>query len=335
MTNARRPFLLLTLYALAFTALIGCGGGASPEEGNSNNGTSGSEAPVGPPPSFLPEAHRVLAKLDMARVRRSPVAADVESAIAGQAMWQELTAGSGIQPVQELDAMVIASEALYADRRVAVLRYVGTEAMIRDHLLQMSIARSIPLTWSEAGGFAVSTLPVPLAIPHSVVLTAAHEIVICPTDDVARIAEVARNQALRRAGNADMVVEPTLNFAAQELATADIRDRLPAYAGYPTPPNTTRVNVMEDDATHYLFVYIHADFANEADAQSALDWVTAYAAQYAGHFLVRSAGLSRPLEALQGTRAGTAIDLQTNLTPDETRRALGAAALLQMMQANR
>lgn len=323
--------MLFVLLALAsFTALVGCGGGATNEEGT-GDGTSGSETPVGPPPSFLPAQHRVLAKLDMARVRRSPVAADLESAISDQAMWQELTGGSGIQPVQELDAMVVASEALYADRRVAVLRYVGNEAMIRDHLLQMSVARSLPLTWSEADGFAVSTLPVALVVPHSVVLTAAHEVVICPTDDVARVAAVARDHALRRGASADLIVEPNLVFAAQELATANVNDRLPAYQGYPVPPNASRVNVMEDDATHTLFLYIHADFANEVDAQAALAFVQANAAQYAGHFLVRSAGLSRPLEVLQATRTGMGIDIQTNLTPDETRRVLGAAALLQMM----
>ena len=326
--------MLLAFLALAsLTAFVGCGAAATPEEGT-GDGTAGSEVPAGPPPSFLPAQHRVLAKLDMARVRRSPVAADVESAIAGQAMWQELTGGSGIQPVQELDAMVIGAEALYADRRVAVLRYVGNEAMIRDHLLQMSIARSLPLTWSEAGGFSVSTLPVALVVPHSVVLTAAHEIVICPTDDVARIVAVARDHALRRGASADLILEPSLTFAAQELATANINDRLPAYQGYPIPPNATRINVMEDDASHTLFVYIHADFTNEADAQAALQWVQSNVAQYAGHFLVRSAGLSRPLEVLAGTRTGTGIDIQTNLTPDETRRALGAAALLQMMSGN-
>lgn len=275
----------------------------------------------------------MLARLDMARVRRSPVAADVESAMVATQTWQNLAGGSGIRPVQDLDVMVIGADGVYANRRVAVLRYVGTEAMVRERLLALSVARSLPLTWSETNGFAVATMPVALPVPHSVVLTASHEIVICPTDEVARVAAVARDHAARRASlGPEAILEPQLTFAAGELATMISTEAMQARQGYPTPPQSYRLHAMEDDASHQLFLYVHGEFATEADAQASLDWALAAARQYAGEFLVRGAGLNRPLEALTGTRQGTAVDLQTNMTAEEVRRGLGAAALLQMMQ---
>jgi hypothetical protein len=60
----------------------------------------------------------VLARLDMARVRRSPVAADVESAMVATQTWQNLAGGSGIRPVQDLDVMVLGADGVYANGRV-------------------------------------------------------------------------------------------------------------------------------------------------------------------------------------------------------------------------
>ena len=324
------------LAALFGLALVGCGAAPRATEGETSAGTSsGAEAsaPTGPPLSYLPEDHHVLARLDMARVRRSPVAADIESAMVATATWQSLAGGSGIRPVQDLDTMVIGADGVYATRRVAVLRYVGTEAYVRERLLALSVARSLPLTWTEAEGFAVATLPVALPVPHSVVLSAQHELVICPSDDVARVAAVARDHAARRAPlGPDAIVEPQLTFAAGELATMISSEAMQARAGYPAPPEAYRLHAMEDDASHQLFLYVHGEFANEADAQAALDWSLANARQYASEFLVRGAGLSRPLESLTGTRQGNVVDLQTNMTVEEVRRGLGAAALLQMMQ---
>lgn len=292
-----------------------------------------SASPQGPAPSFLPEGHRVLARLDMARLRRSPVAADVESALVATATWQSLAGGSGIRPVQDLDAVLVGADGVYATRRVAVLRYVGTEADVRQRLLSLSIARSRPIAWSEREGFAVATMPVELPVPHVVVLTAAHEAVVCPEDDVDRVVAVAREHAARRRTmGVDAVVEPQLALAPGELATMVSNEPMRARTGYPAPPQRYRMHAMEDEASHHLFVYLHGEFASEAEAQAALDWALSSARRYAGEFLVRGAGLNRPLEALTGTRDGTSVDLQTNLTVDEVRRGLGAAALLQMMQ---
>lgn len=335
MRNVRLSVLLVTVLVACF--VVACGSALRASDGEGAGGTAGAEAeavPTGPVPSFLPQGHKVLARLDMARVRRSPVATDIESAMTATATWQALAGGSGIRPVQDLDAMVIASDAMYSDRRVAVLRYAGTEADVRERLLRLSVARSVPLAWSEVEGFAVSTLPVAMPVSHSVVLTAAHEVVVCPTDDVARVASIARDHALRRRGGSpDAILEPQLALAAGEVMTAIVDEPPRGRPGYPAPPTSFRVHAMEDDASHHVFLYLHGDFSTEAEAQAALDWALGSARQYAGEFLVRGAGLNRPLEALTGTRTGTAVDLSTNLTPEEVRRGLGAAALLQMMQS--
>lgn len=328
----RRAWLVLVSCVSMLAVACGPAPRAADEEEGPRSAGGETTAPVGPPPSFLPEGHRVLARLDMGRVRRSPVSADVESAIVATETWQSLAGGSGIRPVQDLDALLVGADGLYATRRVAVLRYVGTEATVRERLLALSVARSLPLTWSEVQGFAVSTLPVALTVPHSVVLTATQEAVVCPTDDVARIVAVARDHAARRASGAGPILDPQLTFAQGEVATMISSEPMQARQGYPAPPTAYRMHAMEDDASHHVFLYGHGDFATEAQAQEALDYALATARQYAGEFLVRGAGLSRPLEVLTGTRDGASVDVQTNVTPEEVRRGLGAAALLQMMR---
>ncbi len=332
----RDPRLLASmLTALLVTA---CGSSARAPEEASSEATSGEEAlaPT-PPPSFLPAEARVLVRADLARVRRSPIASELESTILATPTWQSLAGGTGVRPVSQLDALLIGADGIYADRRVGVLRYVGTEGELRERLLEASVARSIPLAFREVGGFAVTPLPVALPVEHSIVLTAAHEAVICPSDDVERVVAVARDHAARRAagGDPDAILEPQLALAPGEMATLSSSEPMPGRAGYPTPPTSYRLHAMEDDASHHLFVYFHGEFQSEAEAQAALDWALANARRYASDFLVRGAGLARPLEALTGARAGAAIDLQTDLSSDEARRLIGAMTLLETLQGQR
>lgn len=331
-----RSLALSLVFSFASLFAVACGSSPGATDDAQAAATAGGEGRAevpAEPPSFLPADARVVVRVDLARVRRSPVAADVESALVATTMWQELAGGTGIRPVEHVDALLVGADDVYADRRVAVVRYPGTEAWARERLLAASVARSIPLAFREESGFSVTPLPVALRVPHSLVFTAPHELVIAPSDDVERVIAIARDHAARRAaaGAADAIVEPQLTFAEGEVLSVLSSAPLPGRAGYPTPPSSYRVHAMEDGASHHVFAYVHGEFETEADAQAALDWALANARRYASEFIVRGAGLSRPLEALTGRREGAVVDVQTDLSADEVRRFLGAMALLQTL----
>ena len=323
---------------LAVLLAVGCGGGggasgavgdgASTGGGDSTTGGDSVSA-LGPLRSFVPDSSRVVSRIDMSRIRRSPVGPDIAGAIQASPAYQNWARGSGLDPVADLDSILLAGDALYSDRRVIVLRTTGDDARARDLVLRIAVAHDATPAWREEGGFAVATYPDPaLRVPHVVVLTAAHEVVIAPEDDLARVLEVARDHAARRSTGGE-VVEPQLSFAAGEVMTLSSDEPPPAREGYPAPPQRYRLDVVEDATTGRTIVRVHGSFADEAAAAAAHGWLETQARTFADHMLVRMAQLDRPLTEARISHLGTELDASTDFTTDELRRALGAVALFQ------
>ena len=302
---------------------------AHEEEGTGGGETTATTTPRGPPPSFLVMPTRVFARIDVARIRASPIGPDISSAIRSTQSWQTYAGSSGIDPIESFDAIVVGADAVYADRRTILLRHTQTDAGVRDAILRMSVARGGTPTWTEQDGLAVAEPPQSLTVPHSVVITAEHEVVLTPSDDVARVAAIARDQASRRAAPAD-VVDPSLAFGANEVVVAHVDEPPPRRAGWPEPPQRYDLWVTEDPATHGVEVRFHGDFDTPEHCHQSREWVAGQAAYYASQMLVRATGLARPLEALELTETGTALDGRTTFTLEELRRALGAVALMQL-----
>jgi hypothetical protein len=316
---------------LALTA-VGCGPAPYLEDEATETSTGAettASGPSGPAPSFLPDGQHVFARIDISRIRRSPVGPDVSSAIRATQTWQTYAGSSGLDPIESFDALVIVADAVYADRRTILVRHTGTEADVREAVLRMSVARDAPPTWSDVEGFPVVVPPSELPIEHSLALTAAHELVYGPTEDLPRVVSVARDHASRRTGPDDLI-DPQLTFGANEVATFRVDEPPPRREGWPEPPLRYGVVVVEDPATHTATVQIHAEYATPALCHTSRDFLAQQASYYAGQMLVRAAGLNRPLETAVFTENGSNLDVTTTLTTDEIRRALGAMALMQL-----
>lgn len=317
--------------------LAGCGGGAT--EAPAGEASAGGEsnvarAPVGPPQSFLPAGTKVIARVDMARVRRSPLGPDIASAMRSTPTWQRLAGGSGVDPVQDFDAILVGGDAIYTDRRVVVLRHPHTEADVRQRILAMAIDRGATPAWRDAGGLAAIAWPMErTTIAYSLVITAPHELVLAPDDDLERIVEVARDHARRRPAGSDALVEPGLLAMREgEIATMDVGVPLPARDGYPAPPQQTRVEI-DERADGSAAVAIAAVFASDVEASAARQWLDGQRSYYASQMMVRAIGMHRPLEDATVALEGTQLALGTYLTTDELRRALGMMALSQLASA--
>lgn len=319
---------------LALLLVASCAPSPVYEDQETAEETSGSEEatqapPLGPPPSFVAMPVRVFARIDVSRIRASPLGPDISSAIRSTQSWQTYAGSSGLDPIEAFDAIVIGADAVYADRRTIVLRHTQTDAQVRDAILRMSVARGGAPAWSEVDGLAVAVPPQTLPVPHSVVLTAEHEVVVTPSDDVARVAPIAQAQSARRASPAD-AIDPSLAFEPGEVLTAHVDEPPARRAGFPEPPQRYDVWVREDPATHGIDLRFHGDFDTPEHCHQAREFVAGQASYYASQMLVRAAGLARPLEALELSEQGTALDGHTTLTLDEARRALGAMALMQL-----
>lgn len=308
------------------------------EEEAATETSTGSETtatgPTGPAPSFVPDGQHVYARIDVARIRRSPVGPDVSSAIRATETWQHYAGSSGLDPIEAFDALVIAADGIYADRRTILARHTGSDGDVRDAVLRMSVAREAAPAWSEVEGFPVVVPPSTFPIEHSLALTAPHELVFGPSDDLPRVVAVAHDHAARRSVPDDLI-DPQLVFGADEIATLRVDQPPPRREGWPEPPLRYGVVVVEDPTTHTATVRIHAEYASPELCHTSRDFLAQQATYYAGQMLVRAAGLNRPLESAVFTETGSNLDVTTTLTTDEIRRALGAMALMQLSSGGR
>lgn len=331
MTRVAPSWSCSVLLALA----IGCGGSGAAEP-VAENETSGGDAlpevaPAAPPMSYLPQGTKVVARLDMARVRRSPLAPDISSAIRSTETWQRLAGSSGVDPVQDFDSIVVGGDALYTDRRVVVLRHPHTEAEVRQRILAMAVDRGAPPAWRDVEGLPAVSWPMQRsAVAYSLVITAPNELVLAPDDDLARIATVARDHASRREAGTSAVIEPQLtDRRASEIATVTLGVPPPAREGYPEPPQRMTVHV-DENAAGDAELAIASEFETEAQATAAHAWLQQQARHYAQQMMVRAIGMNRPIEEARFDLRGTHLDVGTRLSVEELRRLLGVLALSQL-----
>jgi hypothetical protein len=316
-------------------ALAACGGAGGERDASEGSTSAGGERasaiPSGPPPSYLAAGTKVVGRIDVARIRRSPLAPDIASALRSSATWQALAGSSGLDPVQDLDAILIGGDAVYTDRRVVVLRHPRTEAEVRDRILRMAVDRGAQPVWRDlGGGLAATSWPMEgSSVPVSLVITGEHELVLAPDDELDRIASVARDHAARRQGR-DVAIEPHLaDFRATEIGTFTFDVPLPARQGYPEPPARSRF-ALDEGPTGEAMISAHAEFDTEAQAIAAEQYVSQQAQYWSQQMMVRAIGMHRPLEQARIVRQGEQLDLATSLTAEELRRALGLMALSQL-----
>lgn len=326
---------LAPLFALVLAACgpspSAAGSGLAPAE---NTGGEARALPSGPPRSFLPDDVRFRVRVDVSRIRRSPIAPDLASALTSTASYQAWAGSSGLQPIRDMDAVLVGSGGAYSDRRTIVLRYVGDEASIRDRILRMAVDHGTAPAWREVDGFAVVDYPDPaLPVVHTLVLTAPHELVLAPADELARVIEVAQDHAARRRG--DETIEPGLTFGPNEVLSVVSDEPMPTYEGYPEGPQRYRLEMIDGAEGTHADLRFHGDFADAERCGAAHTWLTSQRDLYADHMLVRAAQLDRPLRTATFTRDDAALDVHLDFTVDELRRALGAMALLQASRAAR
>lgn len=310
------------VWALMACLVVACGGARS----TSNRAVAGSAPAVLAAPTFLPRGQRVSARVHTSLARRLPFAVEASSVAQSSATWARLFGASGLDPIRDIDALAVASDAVRGTRRTIIVRFAVDDADVRAALSRMVAAAGAPLDWHDVAGFSVLTLPLDGTVPHSLVLTARHEAVVTPSDDVQRIVTIAREQArLRRAP--DDVVEPSLVFTPDELFTAETTDAISGSAGMPPLGGRVSLGVRArpDGGVGVELVSTHDD---ENGAEELRVWLAQMSALYAESALMRGIGLARPFATARVTRERTTIRAASELNADEARRTLAAASLL-------
>jgi len=156
---------------------------------------TGDEAGEGRGVAFLPAGSQIALRLDVARVRRSPLNEDVRSLLAAMPDWQALLAGSEIDPLSDLDRVLIATPNLQRSRLIVAGRTTGGSEEIRAAAQHLAAAAGETLTWQEQHGVQVARWYNQDDTERVIALIGPRHFLICRPVDVARVMAVAANRA--------------------------------------------------------------------------------------------------------------------------------------------
>lgn len=168
-------------------------------EGTGEEGEGGGDEGEGRGVAFLPAGSQIALRLDVARVRASPVAAEVRALLAVMPDWQVLLDGSGVEPLDDLDRVLFATPNLERSRFIFAGRATGGEEAIRRAAAQLAIAGGQPIEWANRHGVPVAPWHDRSGIERVIALIGPRHFLICRPQDVPRVLAVARHRAAEEA----------------------------------------------------------------------------------------------------------------------------------------
>jgi hypothetical protein len=318
----------IALFALCLTFVCACGGTASQ--------TTTTPAPLAvAAPSFVPANATLILRFDSRTTRQTAISADIARMIAVSGTWSRLSAGSGADPIADVDIMLcaaraeISSQGFWAPDWYFVLRAPEGAPDLEQRISRMAEANGEPASWQSRDGFRFVSLPVdPGAFsPHFAMQTARGEVVVAPLSALDRVLDVARQQAQVRRG--DEAVDPWLVTERDEIVflRLDAREQsFPAIASLP-PFRSFELRAQRRDAQ--VVLDLRAAFDTESEATIAFEQVDLLRRQASDNPLARLFGLTHALETATVSPDGSSIHAEAQL---DAYAARGLARVLTQAQ---
>lgn len=285
--------------------------------------------------STLPAGAQIAIRIDMARVRASELEQNVRRLMAAIPDWQLLLEGSGIEPIDDLDRLLIASPNLQRSQMVLAGRHAHPDEgqqYIRDVVARFAEARGVEASWQQRHGVPVASWPNEDATERVIAIVGPRHFVIARPRDLPTILAIAvAREAAAEDEEDDSLEEATgpdalLSMGEDEAFSVEVEGARNFVRGRVRHiPERLRVAVSE--ATDEAVLKGRARYEDEATAEAALTYWEAQRERYARALLV--GGYVRGLElAVDGRH----IDVDHRLSFGQARFLLG---MLQGMMESR
>ncbi|MFT3921991.1 MAG: hypothetical protein QM778_05610 [Myxococcales bacterium] len=143
----------------------------------------------------IPAGAQIAVRVDMARIRKSPLADDVRQLLAAIPDWRALLDGSGIDPIEQLDRFMIATPNLQRSKIVVAGRYEGGEQTVLDAVEKLAAAHGASPGWHAQLGVRVATWANLDETPRVIALVGPSHFTISREEDLARVLAFAATRA--------------------------------------------------------------------------------------------------------------------------------------------
>jgi hypothetical protein len=283
--------------------------------------------------AFAPEGAQIALRLHMGRVRDSELAPDVRALLDAIADFRLLLDGSGLDPLNDLERLYLASPDLRRTHLVVAGQYLGGEEVAERAVSNLAAARGLAAEWTRHGALRVAPWHDLDETDRVLALIAPHQFAISRSDDLERVLQVARALARRRAqakkasrgrddpeedvGAALLALEPD-----ETLALSVEGVRLFARGNLQGIPERLEASVrMLPNGS--LDVQARAHFPDEDGAKRAESYWERTRARFADHPLVAFIGMRAPLASAVLQTEGSELQARTQVSAQQARVVLG------------
>ncbi len=286
--------------------------------------------------AFLPAGSQIALRMDIQRVRRSPLAADVRGVLSAMPDWQVLLEGSGIEPIDDLDRLLVASPNLERSRLIAAGRVSADEGSIRAAAERLATANGATLTWRTAEGVPVADWHDHDPSERVVALIGPQHFVIARAEDLSRVLAVARVRASRdeerpeaspdqppREHPADALLSMR-EGEGLSLEVEGFRNFAQARPGRRSPlamlPSRLRLGMLEQPEG--VGARIRGDFDDADQARAAAAYWDEMRQAYSRNIIASVLGLSGVLSRLSVRSESATLRAEVDISTAEMRRLL-------------
>ncbi len=287
---------------------------AADEPAREGAGEAGSEdegradpAPLSGPAHIPPGAHIAL-RIDMNEVRRSPLAPEVRRLLAAIPDWELILAGSGIDPLDDLDRLLLASPNLQRSRLVIAGRHTHVDETgdgrdyIRNVVQRFGATRGEPTPWSRRHGVEVAPWPNQDTTERVIAVVGPRHFTITRPEDLQRTLSVAHARAERDDEDDDGDLEEArgpdalLSMGPGDAFTVEIEGarQFVRVGDRSRIPTRLRLAVRRGEGSGLLVRGV-ATYESPEQAQAAFDYWNGQRERMARNTMVRLMGLASAL----------------------------------------
>jgi hypothetical protein len=299
-----------------------------PTDGGTPSGAEGSRDPQ--LAAYAPPGAQLALRLDMDRVRSSPLAPDAARLLAAIPDVGMILDGSGVDPIHDLSRLFIASPNLKRASFVLAGRYVGGDDVPQRAAEQLASAQGKTVKWSRRGGIRVAPWENRDETPRVLALLAPSLFAITRPDDLPRIVSVARALAKRDARKPNDTEDPDaanalLAMEDHEVVAFSVENAKSFARGNAEQvPERLSISVLLDEAQAIRVVSIGV-YEDDSSAAAAHAFWEKARAQFARHPLVALVGMSAPLRDMTIAVDGPRLVARTTLSLEQAQKILAFA----------
>jgi hypothetical protein len=280
----------------------------------------------------LPPGAQLALRMDMTRIRASPLAPNIRRLLGNVPDWQAVLGGSGLEPVDDLARVLIASPNLHRSRVVIAGRHEGDPDLPRDIVTRMAAARGQVAEWTTDEGVPVAPWPDADTTERHIAIIGKSHFAISRPDDLPRLLAIAQARQARTGPDGDGTAGPDpeawgealLALGEDEALALEVEGARHFVRGPMTARFPTRLRIAAQELPNgRVRLSGEGTYDSPDAAQDALEYAERVREAYARNVLLQLSGLGRALRQAELEATAETLRFETELTLDQIRLMLG------------